>query len=150
MKNILILIALISSVLACTKNGPYDEFTDPRMDIQQSLIDAKASQLPLIIIFGANWCPDCLALNEALTTGPQATKISSAFKFVKVNVGNFDANLDVASDYGNPIQGGIPGAALLSSNGELIYVTKPGELANARKNNKEGLYYFFDNRFNTK
>lgn len=143
MKKNLVLFILLAAILGCSKSGPYNESADARADIQQAMIQAKGKQKPLVIIFGANWCSDCQALDKELTTGVDAGKIASKFQLVKVNIGNFDTNIDIASDYGNPISGGIPGATLFSSDGKVVYVTKPGELATVRYNQAEGLYQFF-------
>ncbi len=143
MKNILLLSIVLMAMTSCSQSGPYSESADARADIQQALNQAKLKQQPLVIIFGANWCADCQALSKTLSSGSEATKIADEFQLVKVNVGNFDANLDIANNYGNPISGGIPGAALLSSNGQLVYVTKPGELSTVRQKGAIGLYAFF-------
>lgn len=143
MKKIIFLFMLLAAVLGCSKTGPYDESADAKADIQQALSRAKTQQQPLVIIFGANWCSDCQALSKDITDGVDAEKLANAFQLVKVNVGNFDTNTDVADHYGNPISGGIPGAALLSPDGKLVYVTKPGELSSVRSNGAEGLFHFF-------
>lgn len=36
------------------------------------------------------------------------------FNVVKVNVGNFDRNLDLTKRFGNPVENGIPAAVLVS------------------------------------
>ena len=140
MSKYYLLIILFASLIACTGKKPYDEHADANAVIGQVAAEAKLQNKPMVIIFGANWCPDCRALSDAIERGESATKIANEFKVVKVDVGNFDTNLDVAKTYGNPIAGGIPGAAILSSDGKLIYVTKPGELAMARSQNDEGIY----------
>lgn len=142
MKSITILLLTISlAIVACSDNGPYRKSVDASAEIQQTLNNAKANNKPAVIIFGANWCSDCQALAKALSTSQEAASISNDFEVVKVNVGNFDTNLDITAKYGNPISGGIPGAAILSPDGELLYVTKPGQLSQVRQNNK--LYTFF-------
>jgi protein disulfide-isomerase len=65
--------------------------------------------------------------------GKGATSISDRFVVVKVDVGNFDRNLDLAKRYDVPLRKGIPAAAVLSGNDTLLYVTKAGELANAHR-----------------
>ena len=147
MKRFVVFITLVSVILGCSKNGPYIESADARADIKLALAESKNSRLPLIIIFGANWCSECRALDKALSVEKGSKKITTEFKLIKVNIGNFDTNLDVANDYGNPISGGIPGAALLSPDGNLVYTTKPGELSSVRKNGAEGLYFLFKNHF---
>ncbi|MEE9331175.1 MAG: thioredoxin family protein [Methylophilaceae bacterium] len=146
MKALVILLTLMSLTFGCTKSGPYDESADARADIKQALSEAKITQKPVIVLFGANWCSDCRAVDEILSTGKVAQKITDTFKLVKVNVGNFDTNLDIANDYGNPISGGIPGAALLSANGKIVYITSPGELSSIKNNGAEVLYQLFKQR----
>ena len=62
---------------------------------------------------------------------------------VKVDVGNFDKNLAINSQYGDPIKGGIPAVVILSPTNQILYSTRAGELANARKMSKNGIYEFF-------
>jgi hypothetical protein len=62
---------------------------------------------------------------------------------VKVDVGNFDHNLDVAAKYGDPIKKGIPAAVIVSPTGQVLYATKGGELADARRMSDDGVYEFF-------
>lgn len=133
---------LVASLISCTKDGPYDERADAAKVISSAKAEARIKKLPVVIIFGANWCTDCRALSDAIEHGENANQLRSEFKIVKVNVGNFDTNLEIANAYSNPISGGIPGAAILSFDGKLVYVTKPGELANARSQGDEGIYTF--------
>ncbi|MGZ8984359.1 MAG: thioredoxin family protein [Methylotenera sp.] len=142
MKRFLMLATLLAALAACTGDSPYNESADAKANIRQALSEAKAENLPVIVIFGANWCEECRALSVAIKTGKNAAKIAKEFKVVKVNVGNFEHNLDIANSYGNPIKGGIPGAAILSSNNTVVYVTKPGELASARNMGSDGIYDF--------
>jgi thioredoxin 1 len=147
-KNKIVFLVLISILLiGCHKNEPrnkpYDESANASQDIAKAQEFVQSAHVPLVIIFGANWCDDCQALSKSLEHGEYAGKISKEFKVVKVNVGNFDTNLDVAKDYGNPIEGGIPGAAILSPDKKVLYVTKPGELSVVRHRGDDGIYNFF-------
>jgi thioredoxin 1 len=142
MKKLYILLALLTGLSACSRDKPYNESADAKADIKHALIEAKAESLPVILIFGANWCEECRALSSVIKTGKNATRITKEFKVVKVNVGNFDHNLDITKFYGNPIGGGIPGATILSPDNKIIYVTKPGELSTARSRGDDGIYNF--------
>ena len=122
---------------------PYDETADAKADLKRTLGEAKASQMPVLVIFGANWCPDCRALDKALQTGKNAELVKREFKVVKIDVGRFDKNLDVAEAYGNPIKKGIPAAVVLSPDNEVLYATRLGELADARHMSETGIYDFF-------
>jgi thioredoxin 1 len=139
----LILLAGLLATAAWAAPLPYDEAADAKADVKRTLSEAKKSNMPVLVIFGANWCEDCRALDKALKTGKNAELVNREFKVVKVDVGRFDKNLDVAEAYGNPIKKGIPGAAVLSPDAKVLYITKLGELADARHMSETGIYDFF-------
>ena len=139
----LLLLACLAASASLAAPLPYDEAADAKADVKRTLGEAKASHMPVLVIFGANWCLDCRALDKALHEGRNAELVDREFKVVKVDVGRFDKNLDVAKAYGNPIKKGIPGAAVLSPEGKVLYVTKLGELADARHMSETGIYDFF-------
>jgi protein disulfide-isomerase len=62
---------------------------------------------------------------------------------VKVNVGRFDKNLDIAKSYGVPLEKGIPAVVILSNQNQVLYATREGELADARRMGERGIYEFF-------
>jgi protein disulfide-isomerase len=78
----------------------------------------------------------------AFKSGTSAPLINKSFKVVKVNVGRFDQNVDVAERYGVPLKLGIPAVAVLASDGSVTYATRGGELADARKMGETGIYDF--------
>lgn len=143
-EKLYILLALLTGLSACSGDKPYNESADAKADIKHALIEAKAENLPVILIFGANWCEECRALNATIKTGKNAAQITKEFKVVKVDVGNFDHNLDIAKSYGNPIAGGIPGATVLSPDNTVIYITKRGELSAERSQGEDGIYNFLN------
>jgi thioredoxin 1 len=122
---------------------PYDEAANARADVQQALQTAHPSGRPVLVIFGANWCEDCRALDSALKVPKNAELMAREFVVVKVDVGRFDRNLDLSNLYGNPIKAGIPAAVVLSPKQEVIYATRAGELADARRMSETGVYDFF-------
>lgn len=124
-------------------SGPYDEAADAKRDIAATLAEAQRAMVPVIVVFGANWCGDCKMLDMAFKTGASAPLIAEKFKVVKVNVGRFDRNVDVAESYGVPLKSGIPAVAILSAQGKVTYATRAGELADARKMGDDGVYEFF-------
>ncbi len=132
-----------SAALAFAAALPYDEKADAKADLAQTLAAAQTSHQPVLVVFGANWCEDCRALDKALHTGRNAELIAHEFKVVKIDVGNFDRNLDVAKAYGNPIKKGIPAAVVLAPDNTVLYATRAGELADARRMSDDGVYAFF-------
>ena len=120
---------------------PYDEHADAGAQIQQALTQARTDHRDVLLVFGANWCEDCRALDRALH-GSSEPLIASHFELVKVDIGKFDKNLDISNHYGNPIGKGIPAVVVLSAADQVLYSTKAGELANARRMGDNGIYDF--------
>jgi len=111
---------------------PFDEKADARKDIAAALAKAKADRKHVLLDFGANWCPDCLVLAKLLEDKSVKPFLEANFHLVKVNIGSRDMNLDIAQEYGNPIEKGIPAVVVLEPQGRILTTTKGGELANAR------------------
>ncbi|MEP7060880.1 MAG: thioredoxin family protein [Betaproteobacteria bacterium] len=143
MKRLLLLVALVTSCGAFAGTLAYDPAADARADVQRALTEAKASHRPVLLIFGANWCEDCRALDAALKSGRNGALVAREFNLVKVDVGNFDRNLDVAMAYGDPIARGIPAAVIVAPDNRILFSTRAGELADARRMSITGVHDFF-------
>ena len=131
------------AVVATAADSPYNETADAKLEIRQALTQTATTKTPVVVVFGANWCGDCKMLDSAMKNGASASLLSRDFKIVKVNVGHFDKNLDVAKSYGVPLAKGIPAVVIISTKNEVLYATRDGELANARKMGDNGIYEFF-------
>jgi len=95
-------------------------------------------------VFGANWCGDCKMLDLEMHQGDLQKLVDGRPVVVKVDVGRFDRNKDVAEQYAPDIlKKGIPSVALLRADGSVVYRTTGGELADARKMKREGVTAFF-------
>jgi protein disulfide-isomerase len=143
MKFLHILVFALLAVAAAAKDGPYNETADARLAIKLALAQATEAKTPVIVVFGANWCEDCLALDAAMKNGASASLLAREFKIVKVDVGRLDKNVDVARSYGVPLDKGIPAVVILSPKNMVLYATKEGELADARTMGDKGIYDFF-------
>jgi thioredoxin len=142
MRMLPVSVALLCMTLAASAaDAPYNEAANAKADVQQGLDAARTDQKQLLLVFGANWCKDCRELDKAMR-GTSRALIEGRFDVVKIDVGNFDKNLDLAERYGNPIKMGIPAIVVLSTNGQVAYSTKGGELANARRMGDTGIYDF--------
>lgn len=143
MNKRIFLSSLLVAASAFAATLPYDESADAKAQIQQALVAARAHQGKVLLVFGANWCEDCRVLDQALKADRSAKLVAAEFGVVKVDVGRFDRNLDVASAYGNPIRKGIPAAVILSADNQVLYATRAGELANARRMSEGSIFDFF-------
>lgn len=138
----LIAVACLVSAGASAAPLPYDEAANASAEIDQALAASAATRKPVLLIFGANWCEDCRALDAALHNPQNAGWVASEFVVVKVDVGRFDKNLDISARYANPIKKGIPAAVILSPTNRVLYATRAGELADARTMGVNGIHDF--------
>lgn len=143
MRTLLAVLLLAAAGTAGAAALPYDEGVDAKAQIRVALADAARAKVPVLVVFGANWCGDCKMLDLAFKEGTSAPLVAKHFRVVKVDVGRFDRNTDIAQAYGVPLKQGIPAVAVLSQQGKVVYATKEGELANARKMGDKGVYEFF-------
>ena len=149
MKKLLALLTValaFSAAAADEKKIPsvYNEAANAREEIQAGLKAAKDGNKSLLVVFGANWCGDCKMLDMEMRQGDLQKLVSDRLVVVKVDVGRFDRNKDVAELYDPQIlKKGIPSVALVKADGSVAYRTTGGELADARKMGRDGVTQFF-------
>jgi len=143
MKKLHALFFVFLALASAAADSPYNEAADAKLDIRQALTRAATNNTAIIVVFGANWCGDCQMLHTAMTSGASAPLLSRDFQIVKVDVGHFDKNLDVAKSYGVPLEKGIPAVVIISAKNKVLYLTREGELADARKMGDKAIYEFF-------
>lgn len=135
---------MLAAVGASAADPAYDESADARLQIRQALTEASTAGVPVLVVFGANWCADCKILDMAMKSGTSASLVGRDFKVVKVDVGRFDRNVDVAEAYGVPLKKGIPAIVVLSPKNDVLYATRAGELADAREMGERGIHDFLE------
>jgi protein disulfide-isomerase len=143
MKFALIVLLALFTTSADAAEGPCDEAADAKLEVQRALSAATAAGTSVLIVFGANWCADCKILDMTMQQDPTAALVARKFRVVKVDVGRFERNVDLASAYGVPLKSGIPAIAIVSPRNEVLYATRAGELADARRMGDAGIHEFF-------
>jgi thioredoxin 1 len=143
MRTLLATALMALAGLSIAADQAYDEGANAKAEITKALAQAEQAKVPVLVVFGANWCGDCKILDMAFKSGSSAPLINKSFKVVKVNVGRFDQNVDVAERYDVPLKMGIPAVVVLAADGSVTYSTRAGELADARKMGESGIYDFF-------
>jgi len=125
-------------------NNIYSPGSDARAAIKQALAAASRQHKRVIVVFGANWCYDCHVLDTAFHRADLAAVLARAYEVVHVDVGRGDRNQDLMEQYQVPMKKGIPGLAVLDSNGKLLSSQKNGEFENARALGPEDLLAFLN------
>lgn len=142
------LVLLVVGGMALAGSEPiYDEKADAAKQIETAIAQASrsgAAAKNIVLVFGANWCPDCHALDDNMHRPELASLIEKHFVVVKIDVGRMDKNLDVARQYGVPIRRGIPALAVLDAKGKVLYAMDQGQFADARHMSYDSIKAFFE------
>ncbi len=91
----------------------------------QARTDALINRKFLMVQFGADWCGDCVELSKALHQNAMQAYLEEQFIVLKVDVGEFNRNLDIAKSVGIDVLQEIPTAVFFPPSGSQP-VTKRG------------------------
>ena len=152
MKKLILISALLFSFngWSIPAYEPYDENADALDSISKALKIAKLENKYVLLQMGGNWCPDCRTLGEYFTRPDIKAWLDDRAILVSVDVGEWNRNLDVVEEYGNPISEGIPALVLLNSENEVMFATLAGELASARSMSKDDLIVWLQTKIDPK
>jgi thiol:disulfide interchange protein len=90
-----VLICIVAA--ACQKSSAIDAAVN----------SARASHKSLMVEFGADWCSDCQELSHELQREPLQSCLDENVDRLKIDVGEFNRNLDTARSLGIDIKNGV-------------------------------------------
>jgi thioredoxin 1 len=122
----------------------YPAEADAQKEITEALATAAKSHQRVLLIFGGNWCYDCHVLDEAFHTPEIAPTLNHNFVVVHIDVGEYNKNLEIAKKYEVPLERGVPAAAVLDSDGKLLFSQKNQEFEKARSLAPEDILAFLN------
>ena len=109
---------------------PYDEQADAKAAVARAKAQAKREHKTLLIDLGGNWCGDCRVLAGILDLPELKPYVARHFVVVKVDIGRYDKNGDIAARYGIAKLQGVPAILAvdpvhdrLLNNGRLFALT---------------------------
>jgi thiol:disulfide interchange protein len=121
---------LMATMAATARPSGREIYPDPAQanaDITAALKTAAQTHKRVLLDFGGNWCGDCQVLDIYFHSPQNRPLLEANFVLVHVNVGMYDANLDLAKKYGIPLEKGVPAMVVLSETGKVLYTQKSGE-----------------------
>jgi thioredoxin 1 len=131
------LLCLLCLILSACAPPPepeirYNPNASARSVFEVALDGATAEGRYLMVIFGAEWCPDCRNLHDNLHSPEVAAYMEDHMDYVTVDVGRKDRNLDLASELGVTVGNGIPVAVFFNPDGTQLGTTNDGQLEPSR------------------
>jgi thioredoxin 1 len=133
--KLMVLAALLSLAAATANSADRAIYPDPgqaRADLAAALKTAAATHRRVLLDFGGNWCGDCQVLDIYFHDARNKPILDANFVLVEINIGNEDANLDIAGKDGIDVKKGVPALAVLSERGVLLYSQKDHQFSAMR------------------
>lgn len=119
---------------------PYDEKADANRQVAAAKARAKAKHKLLLVDLGGNWCPDCRVLAGVLDLPEVSRFVAAHYEVVKVDVGRFDKNGQIAAHWGVHKLDGVPAVLIVDPRTDrLVNRGKLFALADARTMSPQAL-----------
>jgi len=122
----------------------YPADVNAQKEIAEAVVSAAKSHKRVLLIFGGNWCYDCHVLDEAFHTPEIAPTLNHNFVVTHIDIGEYNKNLDLAKKYEIPLERGVPAAAVLDSDGKLLFSQKNQEFEKAHSLAPEDILAFLN------
>lgn len=124
---------------------PYNEKEFSEDQIEKFIITTINNDKQPIIIFGANWCPDCRILEGTFELPTIKSFLKKYFNILHVDVGRYDKNMDLLGYFNIPLEEGVPRVLVFSKDRELLNSSSTKEWTTARNRKKQDIFNYFQN-----
>ena len=98
-----------------------------------------------IIIFGANWCPDCRIFSGTMDIPKIKSYIDDNFAILYIDVKRYEINMQLMEEFGIPSAEGIPRVLVFDKRMNLINNSNTTEWRTARERSSQEIFDFFQN-----
>lgn len=113
---------------------------------QQSLLDfmnASKKGKQSIVIFGANWCPDCRILEATLQLPTVSKYLNKNFEILHVDLGKYDINMNLLEVLGIPRREGVPRIVIFGESGVALNLDSTDTMRTARDTKQQDIFNYF-------
>ena len=124
---------------------PYDGKVYDVDDLNKFIDNSINSSKQPIIIFGANWCPDCRIFSGTMDIPKIHSYINKHFEILYIDVKRYEINMELMEEYGIPSAEGIPRVLVFDKNKNLINNSNTTEWRTARDRTSQEIFDFFQN-----
>ena len=96
-----------------------------------------------IIIFGANWCPDCRILEGTLLLPTVKKFMDKNFSIRHIDLGKYDINMHLLELLGVPKEEGIPRVVIFGEKKNILNLDSTDKWRSARQNKSQEIFDYF-------
>lgn len=122
---------------------PYDGLEYSSNDLNEFIFNAITKDKQPIIIFGANWCPDCRIFSATMNIPKIKSYIDENFEVLYVDVKRYEINMSLMEEYGIEPAEGIPRLLVFDLDKKLINSSNTTEWRTARDRTSQEIFNFF-------
>jgi len=122
---------------------PYNGKVYAPNDLNEFIFNAIRKDKQPIIIFGANWCPDCRIFSATMNIPKIKSYIDENFEVLYVDVKRYEINMSLMEEYGIEPAEGIPRLLVFDFNKKLINSLNTTEWRTARDSTSQEIFNFF-------
>ena len=122
---------------------PYDGLEYSSNDLNEFIFNAITKDKQPIIIFGANWCPDCRIFSATMNIPKLKSYIDENFEVLYVDVKRYEINMSLMEEYGIEPAEGIPRLLVFDLDKKLINSSNTTEWRTARDRTSQEIFNFF-------
>ena len=124
---------------------PYDGLVYSDDDLKSFIVSTVKSNKQPIIIFGANWCPDCRIFSGTVDIPKIKSYIDDHFAILYIDVKRYEINMQLMEEFGIPSAEGIPRVLVFDKRMNLINNSNTTEWRTARERSSQEIFDFFQN-----
>ena len=122
---------------------PYDGNEISIKEVNKFLSQSIAENKQPIIIFGANWCPDCRIFSGTIDIPKINEFIETYFNILYIDVKRYEINMNLIEYFDIPAEEGIPRVLVFDLNKKVINKSSTAEWRTARDRSSQDIFNFF-------
>tara|TARA_B100000963_G_scaffold167517_1_gene145532 strand:+ start:1573 stop:2076 length:504 start_codon:yes stop_codon:yes gene_type:complete len=122
---------------------PYNGMVYAANDLNEFIFNTIRKDKQPIIIFGANWCPDCRIFSAKMNIPKIKSYIDKNFEVLYVDVKRYEINMNLMEEYGIESAEGIPRLLVFDLDKNLINSSNTTEWRTARDRTSQEIFNFF-------
>ena len=132
-----------NDILTMPLPKPYDGKVYTVNDLNGFVNNAIKNSKQPILIFGANWCPDCRIFSGTMSIPKINSYIQDNYEILYIDVKRYEINMDLMEEYGIEPAEGIPRILVFDKNKNLLNSSRTTEWRTARDRTSQEIFNFF-------
>lgn len=132
-----------NDVLTTPLPKPYNGKVYSASDLNAFINNAINKSKQPILIFGANWCPDCRIFSGTINIPKINSYIEDNYEILYIDLKRYEINMELMKEYGIEPAEGVPRILVFDKNKKLLNSLSTTEWRTARERTSQEIFNFF-------